>query len=225
MRHRHVLLAAMLALVPLSAAWADNTTLTLSETATVMAPPDELAAVLRAEATASTAAEAQRVVNAAMADALARAKETNGVTASTGGYSVYRDASAKPERWQASQTIALRGTDGAALLTLAGALQQKGLAMGDLHWQLSDAAERKAESEATRRAIGALRARVDEAAGLLGLTFVRFDKVSLDAPHPVRPMMRMMAAAAPAAPTPPSATAEDIPVSSTVGADAVLAPK
>jgi predicted secreted protein len=222
---RHALLAALLFLVPVSA-WADDTTLSLSETATVMAAPDELSAVLRAEATALTAAEAQRLVNAAMADALTRVRQAAGVTSSTGGYGVYRDPSVKPERWNASQTLALHSADGPVLLTLVGALQQKGLAISDLHWQLSDDAERKAQAEATRRAIGALRARVDEAAGLLGLRFVRFATVRLDSPQPFRPAMRMMAVApAAAAPMPPSATAEDIPVSATVGADAELAPK
>jgi predicted secreted protein len=222
---RHLLLAAALVLAPLAAAWADDTTLTLSETATEMAAPDELAAALRAEATAPTAAEAQRQVNAAMADALAHAKQVAGVTASTGGYGVYRDPSVRPERWQASQTLELRGADGAALLTLVGALQQKGLAVSELHWQLSADAAKRAEAEATRRAIAGLRARVDEAAGLLGLRFVRFGKVRLDTPAPFRPAMRMMAVAAPAAASPPpSATTEDIPVSATVGADAVLAP-
>jgi predicted secreted protein len=108
------------------------------------------------------------------------------------------------------------------------ALQQKGLAISDLHWQLSDAAAKRAEAEATRRAIGALRGRVEEAAGLLDLHFVRFATVRLDTPPPFRPAMRMMAMAAPAAaaaPAPPSAAAEDIPVNATVGADAVLAPK
>jgi predicted secreted protein len=226
MRHRHVLLAAALALAPLSGAWADDTRLTLSETATVMVPPDELAAVLRAEATAPTAAEAQRQVNAAMADALARARQEPGVAASTGGYDVFRDSNAKPERWQAAQALSLRSADGAALLTLVGVLQQKGLAVGDLHWQLSDEAERRAQAEAMKRAIGALRARVDEAAGLLGLRFERFESVRLDTPGPIRPVMRMMAVAAPAAAAPPpSAAAQDIPVSETVGADAALGPQ
>ena len=232
MRHRPIvptgLLLALLALAPLMQARADDTKLSLSETATVTAPPDELAAVLRAEATAPTPAEAQRMVNATMADALARARGTAGVTVGTGGYGVFRDAAAKPERWQASQTLTLRSADGPALLTLVGALQQKGLAMSDLHWQLSDAAEKRAQAEATRRAVAALRARVDEAAGLLGLAFVRFDSVRLDAQRPVRPMMRMMSvtpAAAVAPAPPPSAAAEDIPVSATVDAEAALAPK
>jgi predicted secreted protein len=226
MRHRLALLAAMLALAPLSCAWADDIRLSLSETATVMAAPDELAATLRAEATAPTASEAQRQVNAAMADALAHAKRTPGVVAATGGYGVFRDTATKPERWQASQTLALRSADGAPLLTLVGTLQQKGLAIGDLHWQLSDDATRKAQAEAMRRAIGALRSHVDEAAGLLGLSFVRFVTVQLQTPPLFHPAMRAMAVAASApAPTPPSAESEDVPVSATVSAEASLAPK
>jgi predicted secreted protein len=226
MRHRLVWLAAALALAPLSGAWADDTRLSLSETATVMVAPDELAAELRAEATAPTASEAQRQVNAAMADALAHARQTPGVVASTGGYGVFRDTSIKPERWQASQTLALHSADGAALLTLVGALQQKGLAISDLHWQLSGDATRKAQAEAMRRAIGALRSHVDEAAGLLGLSFVRFVTVQLQTPPLFHPPMRAMAMAAAApAPVPPSAVSEDIPVSATVSAEAALAPK
>jgi predicted secreted protein len=233
MRHRHAVLAALLVLAPLSGApvsraWADDTRLSLSETATVTIAPDELQAVLHAEATAPTASEAQRAVNAAMADALARAKQAPGIVAATGGYGVYRDTSSKPERWQASQTLALHSADGAALLTLVGALQQKGLAVDDLHWQLSDDATRKAQAEAMRRAIAALRAHVDEAAGLLGLSFVRFVSVQLQTPPLFRPQMRAMAmatASSAPAPTPPSAAAEDVPVSATVSAEASLAPK
>jgi predicted secreted protein len=232
MRRRRTLpiatLSTALAVAALpTAARAQDTTLSLSETATVMAHPDELDGGLRAEATAPTAAEAQRLVNAAMADALARAKQVAGVTASTGGYGVYRDTSVKPERWQASQTLDLRSADGPALLTLVGALQQKGLALSDLHWQLSDETERRARAEATRKAIGTLRARADEAAALLNLSFVRFASVRLDASVQPRPLQRMMAAAMPmaAAAPPPSAEGQDVPVNATVGADVVLAPK
>jgi predicted secreted protein len=222
---RHLLLAALLAVAPLAGAWAEDTKLTLSETATVMVPPDELSVVLRAEAASPNAADAQRLVNVAMADALARAKQATGVTADTGGYSVFRDTSVKPERWQAGQTLALHSGDGAALLTLVGVLQLKGLAVEDLHWRLSDETERRAQAEAMRRAIGAIQARVDEAAGLLGLSFVRFTTVHLESPHQNHPPMRMMAMAAPAAAPPPSATSEDIPVSATVDVEAALTPK
>ncbi len=234
MRRSPVLLAALLMLMPPAVARAavrtaahvpEDTMLTLSQTATVHVAPDELIATLRAEASAATAAEAQRQVNAAMADALAWAGHVPGVMASTGGYGVFRDTSSKPDVWHASQSFSLRASDGPPLLSLVGELQTKGLALNDLHWQLSDAAMQKAEADATREAIAALRARAVEAAGLLSLHFVRFATVRLDVPPPFRPVTRLMATAPGAAAPPPVATEDDIPVSATVAADVELAPK
>jgi len=226
---RHLVLAAALSLAAAAlpgAAWAEDTKLSLTEGGMVMVHPDELDAVLRAEATAPNAAQAQREVNAAMADALAAAKQVGGVTAGTGGYNVFRDGSAKPERWQASQALNLSSKDGAALLTLVGALQQKGLAISDLHWQLADETEAKARDQALRKALSALRARADEVAGLLGLNFLRYEQLRVDMQTPVRPMPRMMAATASmAAAPPPSAEGQDVPVRVTVSAEAVLVPK
>jgi len=54
-------------------AYADDTILKLSETATVMVAPDELAASMRAEAIAPTAQEAQKRVNELMTGAIAAA--------------------------------------------------------------------------------------------------------------------------------------------------------
>jgi predicted secreted protein len=188
-----------------------------------MAHPDELVATLRAEATAATAAAAQQAVNSAMAAALARARQVTDVTASTEGYTAWQ--ATQPQRWQASQTLTLRSHDGPALLTLVGELQQKGLAIGELSWQLSHEASRAARDQAMRDALSALRGRADAAAGLLGLRFESFQRVSIAMPQPVPIMPRAMMAMAAAAPTPPSAQAEDIPVSATVDADAVLAPR
>jgi predicted secreted protein len=209
---------------------AAETILHLSETATVMAAPDELAATLRAEATNRSAVEAQKAVNTAMQAAVARAKQVAGVTVSTGGYGVWHvgpDAAAKIERWQASQTLNLTSHDGAALLTLVGELQQSGLVVGNLHWQLSRDAGRTAHQDATKQALTALRGRIDEAAELLGLRFGQFKSVRLDGSHP-QPAFRAMAApmAMAAAPAPPpTAVAEDVPVSATAEADAILLPR
>ena len=112
------------------------------------------------------------------------------------------------------------------MLKLAGELQQKGLATEQLQWGLSRQAERKAHAEATRQAISQLRGRVDEAASLLGLRFDSFKEVRLDVPKtPVFP--RMMATAAMAAPgaAPPSAVGQDVAVSATAEADAILLPR
>ena len=207
-----------------------ETHLHLGETATVMVAPDELAASLRIEVTTATARDAQARVNAAMQDALARARQVAGVTASSGGYGVWRTGPTpqdRAERWQASQTLNLTSHDGPALLILVGDLQQKGLAVGSLGWRLSADTERKAHQEATRKALAALRGRVEEAAELLNLRFDQFKDVRLDnaAPQPVfRAMPTQMAMAAASAP-PPTAAPEDVPVSATAEADAILLPR
>lgn len=221
--------ALCLTLTLAAPARAAETLLRVSETANVMATPDELAATLRAEGVATTAAEAQGQVNALIRDALARAKAEPGVTVSTGGYQVWR-APATPgrsgDRWQAGQSLTLTSHDGVKLLTLVGTLQQKGLATSGLAWRLSRDAERGAHQEALRKAIAALRGRVEEAAGLLELRFDHFREVRLDQPRiaPVPMFRAAMAMAAPQDAT-PSAAAEEVPVSATADADAVLVPR
>jgi predicted secreted protein len=217
----------LLAAVPARA----ETLLRLSETATVMEHPDELDATLRAETTSASPAEAQRRVNATMADALTAAKAVAGVTVSTGGYFVWRVGPTpqdRTERWQANQSIELTSHDGAALLKLVGELQQKGLAVGQLGWRLSESATRAARAEATRKAIAALRGRAEEAAALLDLRFASFREVRLDntRPPPIMPRAMMMSAASASVPaTPPSAEAADVSISATADADVLLLPK
>jgi predicted secreted protein len=229
--HRHA--ASVAALLWATSLWMSpacaETVLHLADTETVSVAPDELAASLRAEATNADPAEAQRQVNAAIADALAHTGKVSGVTVSTGAYSVWHVGPTpqdNTERWQASQSLELKGHDSVALLTLVGLLQHNGLVVGELGWRLSREAERKAHDEATRQAIAALRGRAQDAAGLLDLRFGSFKEVRLDsaAPMPGPRFVGAMAAMAAAAP-PPSAVAADVQVSATAEADAVLLPK
>lgn len=204
-----------------------DTLLRLSETATVDAKPDEIVASLRADSTAPNAADAQAHVNAAIAEALALAKQSAGIVSSTGRYNVYKSGPTPQdhvERWQASQSLELRGQDGAAMLKLVGALQQKGLAVGQLDWRLRTETQRAAMREATANALKALRGRADEAAALLGLRFVEFKEVRIDSVRPQPIMARgMVAMAASAAMPPPSAESDLVSVSATAEADIVLA--
>lgn len=202
-----------------------ETVLHLSVTASVTAMPDELVAQLTAQADAPTAADAQSQVNAMIARALADAKTLDAVTASTTSYSVWHETDPK-DVWHASQGMALRAHDGAALLGLIGKLQQDGLALGDLSWQLSPALSDKTSEQATAQAIGKLTAQADSVAKLLHLTAHGFSSVTVgdNGQAPPRPMMRMMAAAAPAAAPPPSAQADVVTVSATVSGDARLEP-
>jgi uncharacterized protein len=204
-----------------------DTILHLAETATVMVAPDEIAASLTVQANSAIASDAQAKVNAAMQDALVQARKVEGIAASTGGYGVWR--SNPPDHtaiWQVNQTLNLVSHDGPTLLTLVGTLQQHGLVVSNLGWRLSRTAERQAHQAATKQALAALRGRVDEAAALLDLRFDQFKEVRLDGATP-QPMFRGMATAMAvgAAAPPPSVAPEDMPVSATAEADAMLVPK
>ena len=183
-----------------------------------------------AEATSASASDAQARVNAVMQDALSRAHKVDGLDVSTGGYGVWRTGPTPTdnrERWQVSQTLSLTGHDGPTLLNLVGALQQQGLAVSSLGWRLSHAAERQAHQAATKQALAGLRGRVEEAAALLDLRFDQFKEVRLDSagpppmPRGIAMPMAIRAASAP----PPSVAPEDVPVSATAEADAILLPR
>lgn len=205
-------------------AQAAETFLRLSETAHVAARPDELVAILRADGSAATAAAAQGRVNAAIARALDEAKAVPGMVASTGVYNVWQRPPPNLQ-WQAQQTVQLKGNDGAAMLALVGGLQASGLAVDRLGWQVSAAAGRKIQSEATKLALSALRGRAEEAAAILGLRFVGFREVRLDSQRPMvmaMPAPRALTAAQDVAM--PRAEAAEVDITATVEADAVLAP-
>jgi len=109
---------------------------------------------------------------------------------------------------------------GPALLSLVGALQRQGLAVQQLGWRLSAQAARAAREQAQRQALGGLRKRAEEAAGLLALRFASFRTVRLTPePPPVVPL-RAALAVAPG----PSVEQGPVEVTATVTAEAVLAP-
>ena len=209
---------------------AAETLLHLSESARVMVRPDELVATLRAEATAATTAEAQAQVNTIMASATALARQTTGMGVATGFYSVWSQAAPRDlgrpgtrQDWRASQTLTLRCGDGAVLLTLVGTLQQRGMAVSQLGWQVATESARHARAEATKQALGGLRVRAEDAARILDLHFDSFREVRLDAAHPQpMPMPRLMAVGSAGGAPAPTAEAEEVAVEASVEADVVL---
>ncbi|HJS88262.1 MAG TPA: SIMPL domain-containing protein [Acetobacteraceae bacterium] len=200
-----------------------ETVLDFAETATVMVQPDEIAASLRAEATASEPAAAQEAVNQMMAQALEAARQANGVSKTTGQYAVWLLPARTPNAaqvWRASQTLDLSAQDGPALLRLVGTLQKQDLAVQQLGWRLSTKAARAAREQARHQALGSLRSRAEEAAGALALRFVSFRTVRLSSePSPIMPMRAAMVAA-----PGPSVEQGPVEVTATVTAEAVLAP-
>jgi predicted secreted protein len=225
-----VLLAAPAALAqpapPLAAAPLAETVLHLGESAEVTRAPDEIVAVLRAEARAGSASAAQEAVNRTIAAAVARARTVPGVQVATGGYWTGRMDEGRS--WQASQQVTLRGGDGTVLLELVGALQQQGMAVSQLQWQLTRETARTAREEASRLALDSLRRRADAVAAQLGQQVAGFREVRIDAPdRGPRPAPMAMAAvrSASAAPASPVAVAEDVVVGATVEAVVVLRPR
>lgn len=201
-----------------------ETALHIAESADVSRAPDEIIAVLRAEARAGSAAAAQQAVNRLITTAVERARGVQGVRVATGGYWTNRVDDGRA--WHSAQQITLRAGDGAALLDLVGALQAQGFATSSLDWTLTRDTRRAAREEASRLALDALRRRAEAVAEQLGLVLVGLREVRIDVPdHGPRPMAMMAAARSSSAPTPPVAVSEDILVNAAVQAIAVLRPR
>jgi predicted secreted protein len=201
----------------------------LTETAQRDVPRDLLRATLAAEATDPDAAKVQSEINQRMNAAMTRIKQTAGVTVETGGYSVYRETPDKqPPRWHGSQTVALTSKDFAALLSLAGTLQQQGLVTQSITPDISREARQSVEDALTDEALTRLRQRAAHIVETAGVKLQGIRSLSVgnvNAPPPVaQPMMRMMAAAGPAPAPPPVAEAGNATVSITATAEFALAP-
>lgn len=179
--------------------------LALRQTAERDVPQDRLTASLRVEAAAATPAAVQADVNRRMEAAIARARTVAGVRAETTGYSTWEERPAnQPRRWRGQAGVNLVGKDSAAVLALAGALQEQGLAMSGLRFDLTPEAARAIEDALTTEALARVRARADKAADALGLRVtgiseIRVGEAGGSAPPPRPVMMRAMAAGAEAA--------------------------
>jgi uncharacterized protein YggE len=207
------------------------THLHLSADGMVSEPPDVLVGDLIAEATSPSAVGAQRKVNKMMAQGMKDARAIEAIEARAMGYSVNQidlDEDAVPVRprarrmgWTAQQTLEVRGKDGERLLAIVGKLQEQGLTVSSLEWQLSPEVSRQARDGAMVNALQALRVRADKAAQALDLRVVQLQdvRVNMQGSSPIRPMLgaQMKAMVAPQA----TATPQDI--TSEVAADVLLA--
>jgi predicted secreted protein len=203
------------------------TVLHLSESADRSIRRDRLRVHLRVETTAANAKLVQADINKRMASALGKVKAVAGVKPETGGYSVYEERQQNvPSRWRGSQSLTLLDQDFAELLTLVGDLQNDGLAVSSLAFELSPETARAAQDELTNEALNRLRERAERIAVDLHLSFQRYRDIRVgnvggDRPVPMR-AMAMAADAKQAAP--PVGEAGDATVQVSVDADVVLGP-
>jgi len=237
MLHRIALpFAALLSLVPLAASAADEsqppagtTILHLSERAERQVPRDELVLLLRVEATAKTAHDAQAEINRRMPAALDEAKKVASVKAETPAMNVFevREPNKQPV-WKATEALQLRSKDFTAALALLGRLEEQGLLVSALNFEVSRDALKGIEDALTAEALKRLQIRAGAIAGDMGLSVDHVRSVQIgDAGMPgPRPLVYggMAAARAPASP-PPAAEAGEAPVSVTVNAEVWLVPK
>jgi uncharacterized protein len=222
------LFLALLAWPPAGAfAQAPLTRLYLQENASRDVEQNVLVATVQAHAEAASPAEAQVDVNEAMAAAIERVRSAAEIRAATGSYSVYerRDQDNRPVGWVADQDLRLTSKDPAALLELAGSLQEMGLNLIGLGWQVDDDTRRKVQDELTIQAIATLRQRAQAIAESVDMQVANIDTLRVGAAmEGPRPMMAMRADTMAEA-APPTALPDLETIQSHVEAEITLTPR
>src|SRR3974390_1245604 len=146
----------------------DATVLHLTETAQRNVPRDRLRIELAVELIDPDAMKLQAEINRRMNAAITGVKAVPDITLETNSYFVTQDNPGKtPPRWHGLQSLSIAGKDFAKLLTLAGALQQEGLAMRELSPELSREAQQSVEEALTDEALARVRQRADHIAATL----------------------------------------------------------
>jgi len=205
----------VLAQTPGTAGDDDSTLLHLTQAATREVAQDRLTIEIRADVTGGDAASVQAAVNRRMAAALERAKTAASVRTETRGYWVQQERPANtPARWHGVETLAL-----------TGALQQEGLVLSRLSYDVAPDTAKAIEDELTTTALQRLKDRVDRIAKDMGLVVrsfktLRVGNVSGNAPP--RPFLMRAAASAAAAEPPPAAAPGETTLEVSVEADVVL---
>jgi len=200
-------------------------TVTVSASATRALSNDHVQAWLRAEAESPNAANAASQVNAIIAKALARAKQSPGVRMATSGYSTQQmSEKGKPNRWRVVQSVTVDSEDFAATANLITRLQEDdGLLLSGMNFSVSDQARRQAEEALTQQAIRSWQDRAQQASTALGYAAWRTGHVTVQAGDSSRPipMMRSVTGAY-ASPAPVAMEGGSSDVTVSVSGEAVL---
>lgn len=207
-----------------------QTLLTLSVTERARVEQDTLVATLRIELEHRDAVALQNQINSAMENALELVGEAQGITVSTGFYSVYQynrqpQASRSDPVWRGSQSLVLESREAVArMLELAGELQTSGFVMNQLVYRLSSEQADRVRDELMEQAIQRAREKVERAARALGRPDTDISSLEVDAdllqspPGVMRSVMALESADAMSA---PSARAGETEVTLTVRVQAV----
>lgn len=172
---------------------------------------DRTRVTLAVEEHGAEAAAVQNRINRRMTEALSLAEAVPGLEVETGRYSVYRNHRPQPEQkgsaeeWRGQQTLIVTGEADAALLTLVGQLQERGLAIVDMSYFVSDKTARALTDTLVSEALQTAQARAAVIGENLGKRTVRVKEVNLRTDQGgARPMM-MAARAEVVSAAPPAA--------------------
>jgi predicted secreted protein len=206
-----------------------QTLITLTVTERTRVGQDTLSADLRIEIDHRDAAEVQNQINEVMAQALAIARDIDGIDVSTGYYGVYQfnrnpSGNRADEMWRGNQSITLQSRDSATLLELAGRLQAMGFVMNQLSYSLSTERSDEVRDNLMEAALQRAQQKATRAAAALGKTNVDIASVDIDSQsggYAQPMMMRAVAADASMEMSAPSADAGETEVTLTVRVQAV----
>ncbi|MBN3727255.1 SIMPL domain-containing protein [Burkholderia sp. Ac-20379] len=168
--------------------------LSLSAQASTDVPQDVVDITLFYEQEAKDPGSLTAELNRRADAALSRARGVSGVTARTGGFSVYpsTDRDGKISAWRGRTEVVLESRDFTAASKLAGDLSSS-LQVGNVAFSLSPEAQRTAEQKLTTQAIQSFRDRAAEAAKAFGYSGFAIREVNVGGGRSVQPYPRMMA--------------------------------
>lgn len=168
--------------------------LSLSAQASTDVPQDVVDITLFYEQEAKDPGSLTAELNRRADAALSRARGVSGVSAHTGGFSVYpsTDRDGKISAWRGRTEVVLESRDFAAASKLAGDLSSA-LQVGNVAFSLSPEAQRAAEQKLTSQAIQSFRDRAAEAAKAFGYSGFAIREVNVSGGRSVQPYPRMMA--------------------------------
>jgi len=159
--------------------------LNLSASASDEVRQDELMARLVYRAEGADALVVQKTINTVMQRVAKKLKKADKIQSRFLNYNVYfRDPARNKVKteghWIGSQSIMLTAADDTALLALIGTLQEEGMAMQSMSYQVSHALRGKTQANLQDKALKNLMDKANAAAASLGMSRVKLLEVWLD---------------------------------------------
>jgi predicted secreted protein len=179
---------------------------------------------LRIEAQGDSSKDIQGQINRKMPAVLEITKAAPDLWVETGSYRVFREpeSNSHPERWHSTQDISIFSDDFAEALAVAGKCQAQGLLMTNMTFFLAPDDLQATQSDLTKTALDALRARADEVAADLGMKIDHYQNISIGNAFESNEVSRGAQTGALAAAGTPAAQAGQTTVSLSVSADVLL---